>query len=181
MGGTYKSLDYYYWYKEHKICVNCRKEKALQGKTLCLMCRMDKREKYKEYYRSLSVEVKRKNEKGSALKKQWCKENGICYNCYKRPVAENRKMCGICLAKKREKAKEQRIAKGVTPRDMLGMDGQCYFCDKPALKGKKTCAECRERCISHLPEKTDTSNHIWRKLSRADIAIIEYNKDCQKQ
>ena len=181
MGRTYKSSDYYYWYKENKICVNCGKETALQGKTMCLMCQMDKRERNKVYYLSLSVSEREEHNQSSAKKKQWCRENGICYNCYKRPAAENRMMCGICLAKKREKAKERRIANGATPRDMLGKYGRCYFCNKPAIKGKKTCAECRERCISHLPEKTDTSNHIWRKLSRADVARIEYNKVCPKR
>lgn len=176
MARTVTSKDYYYWYKENGICVNCRQQKALEGETQCLVCKMDRREKSMNYYRSLTVDEKRKHNLSSAIKKQWCRENGICYYCYKRPVEKEKKMCSICLAKNRERARKYRLKHGNNSRDWLSENDVCSFCGSPATYGYRTCPECRERCVKNLPITRDNSDHIWRKKIKADIARIEYNK-----
>ena len=176
MARTITSKDYYYWYKEHGICVNCHKEKVVEGETYCLICKLDRREQSKAYYHSLSIEDKQKHNLSSAAKKQWCRDNGICYYCYKRPVAEGKKMCGICLAKNKERAKKYRLTHGSNSREYLNENDVCSFCGKPATKGYRTCYECRERCINNLPKTRNNSDHIWRKFSSADVARINYCK-----
>lgn len=175
MARTVTSKDYYHWYKDHGICVNCCTEKAVKGETHCLMCKMDRRERQKEYYSSLSIEDKRKRNLSSNAKKNWCRENRICYYCYKRPVAEGKKMCGICLAKNRERAKKDRIRHGAIPREMHNENDVCYFCGNPADVGYRTCSDCRERCVKNLPTTRNNENHLWRKYIKADIMRIEYN------
>lgn len=171
------SLQYYYWYKEHGICVKCKKEKAIKGETCCLVCKMDRREINRKYSLSMSDEQKQKRNQRSAERKQWCRDNHICVECYKRPTGDSKKTCEFCAAKRRERRRRERINAGILPREIKVDCDLCYFCGKPIVNGFKTCTSCRERNIENLSKvkNKNNPNHIWNKVIKTDVAIIEYN------
>lgn len=80
-----KKLDYQY-YKEHRICVHCRKNDAFAGYVLCPACI----EKDHMRYHSFSEERKKEiSRKGNEYNKQR-KLKGLCIRCGK-PVCERSK------------------------------------------------------------------------------------------
>lgn len=121
----------YQYFKSKGICTHCRQEKAEQGKTLCLVCKMQNRE-----YKS-----ERKYDKEKEKSKYiYRKENGLCVNCGARPQ-QHKLICNRCYSTiLRRKAKNTAI-----PRSERVSYGLCYICGKNELvNGKKVCASCYE-------------------------------------
>lgn len=142
----------YIWYKEHGICTNCRKNNAIKGITLCLVCRMDERGRSRDKGRAYRAERKEKIKERDANRYAQCKENGICVRCKKRK-AERGTKCLRCYGDVlREKAKRR---SGI-PRSELPNYGICYSCCKrPIAEGKRMCSECIEK---HIPSITKAVN-----------------------
>lgn len=121
----------YHWYKEHGICTHCRHGKAVEGKTLCLVCLMDNRQ-YKKPY------DKDKCKERDTTRYAYRKENGLCVTCGKEKQQHGLK-CNRCYAKYRSKqiARQTHILR--SERVSFGL---CYDCGKPKMADKGLCKDC---------------------------------------
>ena len=157
------SLDYYYWYKEHGICVKCKNEMA-DKETMCLQCRMDERACKKKRYPE-------KEKIYQANLRAYRIENHICVHCGKPlPSWDNRKACGICRAKENAHKREVSHKNGVIPMDLAGKGIYCAVCLKPVeIKGEKLCKRCYTNCINNLNKATPEGRE------RSKARFIELN------
>jgi len=145
--------DDYEHYKQHGICVKCRKEDAMIGATCCADC-AEKRAEYdaKRHEKLLSSGLyqehrKRQNIKSKQLR-QRLREKGICYMCGKRPVEKGHTRCYECLI--RERIRERKNKKGRIPRHARPDYGLCFFCGTPVMRGKRVCVKCYENRLMFL-------------------------------
>lgn len=158
-----RSLEYYYWYKEHGICVKCKKEKADNG-IMCLKCRMDERERRK-------CKQKRNKERATVYQtflRQIRREEHKCIYCGRQiPMWDKRKTCGMCRAKynrhKREKSNS-------VPSSLRGDGIHCHICFKEVeSKGAKLCNRCYANCLKNLskvtPEGRERSKARFKELN----------------
>lgn len=82
--------DTYYYYKEHHICVLCHKESADKGHVTCLACRLDIRDRRRDYYyrkeeqKNLSAEQRKEKSDAMKRKREKWEESGLCTSCGKR-------------------------------------------------------------------------------------------------
>ena len=138
------SYEAYHYYKDHGICVYCKREKAAPGKVMCLNCASILAEKKRAKYNQVSEEEReernrKKREQSKALR-DYRKENGLCITCGK-PVYKNYSRCYEHyiyfkrVDRKRREARAKRYAE----------IGLCRICGKPVVKGKKFCEEHLEK------------------------------------
>lgn len=129
----------YAFYKGLGICTHCKKEKAEDGRTLCLACKMQNREYKKKYNPEKTRERDRKN-------REYRKENGLCVNCGARPQQH-----GLICNKCHSTILRRQARKPGIPRYERVSLGLCYICGKNELvKGKKLCASCYEKRLESI-------------------------------
>lgn len=128
----------YRYYKEHGICVDCKQEDAVPGKTRCLYCSSVRAEQSQKRRDRLTKEEREeknriKREKSQALR-DYRKANGLCDICGK-PVYKNYSKCyeHYIHFKRYEKKRREKKNKGYAE---LGL---CRICGKPTVEGKKFC------------------------------------------
>ena len=138
------SYEAYHYYKDHGICVYCKREKAAPGRAMCLNCASIVAEKRRAKYSKLSEEERaernrKKREQSKALR-EYRKENGLCLVCGK-PVYKNYSKCyeHYIYFKRVNRERNKAQAKGYAE---LGL---CRICGKPVVKGKKFCEEHLEK------------------------------------
>lgn len=129
----------YYRCKEQGICVQCRKARAMSGKTRCEECAAKSAETY-----------------------LWYKEHGICPLCKKEKASPNRTRCEECAAKEAERAAKHRekmpverkeevehinYARRIEKRRERAKNGLCASCGKPYPESTTfgQCRECRNK------------------------------------
>lgn len=142
------------WYKEHKICAQCRKSNAAPNKTLCFDCL----EKAKEHYykrraNMTEVEKDKQREYGNARTKERYaehKKEGICVRClasatyglycYEHFIQYKRRVRERC-----ERLKMETLERGSIP-EFRKNNRLCYFCGDPLSATEKTraCEKCRQ-------------------------------------
>ena len=156
------------------ICYRCRKNPIMGNEKMCPECRAKLCE-----WKNNRPEEKRKIEKEQTRishekKRQYCRENGICYNCQKRESLPNKKLCSICRAKLNRKNREYYAKNniGLTKEEKIEK-GICIWCDNPVKDGKKICEAHYEKCIKNL-EKGRKPNEEWRRLN--DVQIFKRKK-----
>lgn len=156
------------------ICPRCRKNPIMGVEKMCPECRA----KQYEWRNNRSEEKKKIAEEQSRIshenKRQYCRENGICYNCKKRESLPNKKLCSICREKLNRKNREyyERNKIGLTKEEKIEK-GICIWCDNPVKDGKKICEAHYEKCIKNL-EKGRKPNEEWRRLN--DVQIFKRKK-----
>lgn len=163
----YKAEEYI-WLKSLGMCVRCRKEKAMKGHTMCLICMSDDAEKSRRYRERKPVESRESSSKRHKRLYSERKEAGMCVSCGNRPPKDGRVRCGICLARHRRNAEALRRRRGQWSHDELMEPGVCYNCHAPSLPEKKLCADCREKSMINLKKANlaiDHYNHPWRYFS----------------
>lgn len=137
------------------VCRECMASDALPGTKKCKEC----------------------TEKGLNRNKkdrEWYKDNGICTKCRRHLVMEGKTICINCsladsLSFSRRKYTRKRVA--IKKPKLWMMQGLCYQCGAPVMPGRKQCE--KHYLISKAQAdkiNEDTSNHIWRRLSDADVA-----------
>ena len=155
--------ELYQWYKEKGICTKCGSEKAVAGKTMCLICLNDSNERSKSYYHNrMTNEQKERRRIRNNRRRNLCIAFGICRNCLKKD-ATNGQFCLECYLKNRARNEKAREKRQLISRSERIANGQCYFCGKPVTTGKKTCSEClsiRQQAINI--HKFNNQNHNWR-------------------
>lgn len=143
------------------VCRECMCRDALPGIKRCLEC----------------------DTKGKARNKEdrkWYKDKGICTECKEHPAMEGKTICINCSKADTLNYSNQRWSqKDYNTKRRVGIkktytwreQGLCYQCGAPVMHGRKQCE--KHYLISKAQAdkiNADTSNHIWRRLSDADVA-----------
>lgn len=124
------------WLAAHGICQRCRTEAVESGYTLCLACRMDERERTRQYQKRRRGDETTRNALNQKLRERYeaRKSAGLCVDCGKREAQSGRVRCTHCLAyMRRHKHKYDEAHK---KRKAYWM---CLKCENPALEGYKLC------------------------------------------
>ena len=160
-----KSLERYYWLKEHGICTRCGVEKADKGYTSCLVCRMDMRE-YAENYRNKNKEkLSQKRKKSDKIRRENRRSKNLCRICGKRSADEGYTSCKYCRAKARLYEKNRRIEKGLNTRELLDDYTRCSICGSTDLvEGKKLCRKhyeiAKQNMLNARAHRKDSPNYF---------------------
>lgn len=129
------------FYRSIGICPTCQKNKLFGDEKTCLEC-IAKACEYGAKARAKDIEAynRRHNENSKKRRARYIAE-GMCGKCGKNKPAVGYKTCAICL----DKLRTWRASKGVGQKTEDRYDrvsqGYCWYCDKPAEVGYKTCAE----------------------------------------
>lgn len=172
------SKEYMEWLKDKGFCINCAKEKAWNGRTMCPEC-LDKNKERSE--RTRSTESKEQRRRYIKRKRELCIAFGICRECLKKPIKVGLK-CTECYAKQNQRNERKRK---VVKRNMRVELGLCYFCGNKAIEGRKTCEEhykTQSKNFRKWHENVrDNSNHIWRKIQAGEVKkVLHYKEQFQK-
>lgn len=142
------------------VCRECMAKDALPGTLKCKEC------------------TDKSNARGKATR-DWYKAHGICTNCRTEKAMKGKNICVNCSTRdtldyaKRKYAGYKRV--GIKKPKMWMEQGLCCQCGEHTLPGRKQCE--KHYLISKAQAdkiNVDTSNHIWRKLSNADVARQKY-------
>ena len=127
--------DYYWWYKEHGICIRCKQEQAQPGKTLCFECNeKEKARKRREYGRVREKRIERGKKRYLLRKAQ-----GLCVYCGKKKAVQGRVSCIECSITQRRYVAERNLRDVKLPKGMREELHICRYCDKPAVDGYYYC------------------------------------------
>jgi len=166
-----KSMETYYWLKEHGICVSCHQEDAEPNRTLCFECGEKRKKRYIEYYKENNEDRKEKIRKNSKIRYWKLKEKGICTCCGKRKISRNSTIyCLDCYIKKRRAYAERN--RGKIDRNERPKYGMCYKCGKQELYTDTQCKECYTKQSEVM--KTINANPTLRMLL-ARVKYAQYN------
>lgn len=161
--------SYKQWLKNKGYCINCCKEKAFEGRTMCPDC-LDKNKERAE--RTRSEKSKEQRRKYIKRKRELCIAFGVCRECFKRTAKVGLK-CTECYAKEINRRERNRKTVKRNMRTELGL---CYFCGKQSVKGYKTCKIHLKLQGDKLKKwhsnNRDNSNHYWRRVQSAEIEKI---------
>lgn len=156
------------WRKAHKMCVRCGKEKALEGRVMCLVCMMDARERHREEYRQMSDEEKLKRAEKKKLIREEKKARRECLQC-SRAVYKNHAYCyEHYISQKKAHTRHRRKKYPYHP------SGTCRICGKEPVPGHKLCPEHYEQYAERMRElnaQKDRSSHRWHDENK--ITFIE--------
>jgi len=169
----YKEL--YYWFKEKKICVRCKSQKARPNKILCFDC-ADKQSKidknrYSKYTPIQKEEFKKKVQYNFFKRYHKRRDNRQCVKCGKNLTVKykNNIWCTECRIKEINKVHKKCYPNGYLSKHEWGSFGLCSICGKrPFINGKKLCQACYDKVVKNL-QGIDNKNHWWRKDN--DIAF----------
>lgn len=134
------SKEVYYWLKENHVCVRCRNQTALDGKILCADCAEIVADRQAEYYQRCKKDIVARR----VLKRQECKEKGICYICGKQASPKRKGMCEYhrmhdnLMQRKRHREKFNTHSR--EDCRALGICIRC--CKKSAEQGYTYCLDC---------------------------------------
>lgn len=143
------------WRKAHGFCIRCGHEKAEPGKIHCLVCKMDVRERAREYYRNLPDDIKKERAERKKQIKAQKKAAGICIICSK-PAYKNHVHCYEHYIRHNNKAKRYE-----RKRYPYHPSGVCRICGKYPESGHKLCSE-------HYRQYADRMIKLNKERSRAN-------------
>lgn len=155
------------WLKENGFCTHCKKEYAEPGKTLCLQCKIENRERRSRYVREhpdryRETELKHR-EKKKEQRKLWA-ESGLCISCGKRQAEKGKKRCAGCLAKDRKYHKKA-YDKTHEPKAWW----ECRFCHKRATASPEMCEEHYAKAVAAARK---AASMVDRTKERARVAAL---------
>lgn len=149
-----QSMEQYYWYKEHGICVKCKEYEAVPNKVKCEVCLLKESETAKKKIDNLTEEQKEERKalrrEQERLRREKAKENGICTHCFKRKVVEGKNRCLDCIVKDKKRYIQKQ--KGKIIRSERKHYGLCYICGKASMYNKTLCVECFESRSSWMKD-----------------------------
>ena len=134
-----RSQDDYLFFKEHKICVSCHKEKAMINALRCPECADKLAIRDKKRYEKLITGTEYRP-KISAYRKQLRqrrRDAGICHVCGIRPILKGYARCSECLIANRRK-KDKRYNNDILRSERPSYE-MCYICGKPVKDNYKVC------------------------------------------
>ena len=156
----------YRFYKERGICPRCRKEKAVASGVCCFDCIEKKQEydrmRYKKQLESDHKHREKKNARWAELCRQR-REQGLCQRCGKRPAANNRVHCAMCLAKVRRYYNNTRTD---IPRSERPSYGLCYICGDEVFEGYGLCEKHYTQYAKRMAKLPRSERHPWEDDNR---------------
>ena len=152
----------YHYLKSRHRCTKCGKQDAftLNGRAYCAECN-EKCRDIKKAWRQTHQEQLAISRKARDLR---MKESGRCVTCGKKNDTPGRVRCSRCLAKYRKQHLERRKAEDKYSR-LNRIDGECYFCGKPVVPGKRTCQKHLNMCrkfVAAIQSPGRAEEHPWR-------------------
>lgn len=163
-----RSMENYYWLKEHGYCTSCGREQAEPGRGVCLVCKMKIREQRKARRRKRKAENPEAEKQRLAKKSEKEREQrlvraaqGLCTTCGKRPAEAGKKRCAVCGAKGRTANK-----KWYDEHHPPKAPGACRRCNLPALPGKMHCEACYKKLVEQAKRATEASKRSGKTKER---------------
>ena len=135
------------WRKDNHICINCGNKSAEDGYTMCLQCRIDRREVNKRY--PDTDETKQKKRERNAEQYAQRKNEGECTRCGRKlPENYDKTLCPYCRNRRNRRERERSHITGrKMPVELRGNGLYCAICLKPVeQQRKKLCDRCYKSC-----------------------------------
>ena len=158
--------------KSKHICTQCGKVEADPGKTICLMCKMDNRERCQKANKKRNADPAYR-EKHSALMKarsERCREDHLCIDCGKALAPfETKTRCCECLIKNNRASELRNRKAGRLPFFLRGNGTYCYTCTKQVeIPGSKLCTSCKNKLLEADKKGRKNASKEWLEtLNRA--------------
>lgn len=138
--------------KEH-LCIQCGQQDAytLNGRSRCAICA----EAGRVYDKRRDPAKRKASQKAKVAR--WIAA-GKCAKCG-RDKEPGYSLCKRCIARTTAQHRTKKIEQGMNwPR---GSNGMCWTCNhKPALPGKKICADCYANCMEAL-KRANEANQVY--------------------
>lgn len=153
------------------VCTKCGR-KAETGKTMCLVCLIDNREKSKYARERYETHIKDHKKEYNRKVYQQRVNDGICTMCGKRRPTGGFKICEICRKKKRiTNRRSYNKRKKINPyidRTEWASYEICYSCGiEPTFDGHRVCRKCYEKMCRQLENARKTADtSYFRQLNR---------------
>lgn len=125
-------------------------------------------------YCNWSEERKKRDNARCAKRYREAVSKGLCGRCHKKPQYQG-KLCYECWLKR----KRYDASKATHKREYRREHGLCYFCDTPAVPGKKTCEKhlrIFQEKMAYAAQFNDLKKHKWYADER-----LRYAEYCTKQ
>lgn len=151
-----ESAENYWFWKNKGRCVRCRDALTMNGHSSCGVCRDKKRIYALKYAHTHDV--------AAANREQYRRkrEAGLCVKCGK-PALPERVRCLECTVKQKERDRQRNLERHKDTNYPRGGNGFCYMCNKkPAIAGRRFCADCIEIVRRNLPLHPADA-HPWRR------------------
>ena len=150
---------------ESGLCVKCGRP-AEKGKTFCLVCLIDNREKSRYSRDRYETHIKQhKKEYNQKVYEQRIKD-GICTMCGKRKPSQGYRICEICRKKKRVINKrsyaKRKLINPYIDRAEWTSYGICYRCGvNPTWNGTKLCKDCYDLLYTQICEANKLADRTY--------------------
>lgn len=143
----YKSqYKLYDWYKQHGICVECRREFACDGLVRCPECLEKDCERNKKYVAAHHEEHKKYCKEYRKRIYEERKSKGLCTRCGKKAI-EGQTLCLSCKLRNKKARQKSGIERSMRPSF-----GLCYRCGNPLNNYEKLCDYCHDRQSNQMKE-----------------------------
>lgn len=163
------------WYKSVNRCTVCHKNPPEKGKTLCLVCLMDKREKDYNYYHRNNEKMKEKARERDRKRYETRKLQGLCVDCGK-PIE-----CGVRCKSCLDKSNLRRRKKREKPwKDF----SYCIRCDNKAVQGYKMCSyhlQKQREMVVKREEKYKNGELVRKINTNNDIFFIKNGESNERK
>ena len=157
--------NYYTWYKEHGICVDCHCEKAFYNRTKCAECLWKDAERQRERRKNMSPLQKQNTARNSSKNHKNLyydrKTKGLCTKCGKHKAVLGITKCAECRLKYNRYMREfNRKTNDILPFELKGNGVYCSVCGKPVENiGSKFCNRCYDNNIIKLKKAWNNSKN----------------------
>lgn len=127
----------YSYYRDHGVCVTCRRNPAVPGKTECEVCAERRNEKERRKYKAY-------------------KDDGLCVRCHKNPAMQGKTECEACAEdRKKKETEDYYFYKSI---------GICIRCHKyMAAHGNTRCEMCAAKEAEISKKKFDSLSREEKK------------------
>lgn len=129
----------YHWYKDNHICVKCKSEDAVTGRTMCPDCA----EKVSSHARAYYNKNKQRCKDSVSARRKRLINNKRCRTCGDAVCDNSTIYCAYHLELSRKNLTEYRRNHGIISRDTAKARGICIRCMKNrAMTNNTLCTEC---------------------------------------
>lgn len=157
--------EYYKWYKDHGICVQCHQYNAAPNRVRCDVCLAQNAEAHKGQ-RANKEKMREYNKRMRAERKS----KGLCIDCGKPICSKSKCYCIDCRLKALKRNK-----KTDNPVEYRVENGLCKICGKePLIPGKKLCVKCYETVCNNL-KQGENGREQYRDYMRKQNKLIFNN------
>ena len=165
MSNKEENREWYYFLKEHHICVRCGKRDAFYNKTKCPECIEKAQKRDREHYAENREKILQRKKKRSKPLYARRKAEGLCVKCGRKKAIKGI-YCLECYVKERkreiERTEKRKRENGGYIREIWKEKGLCIQCGEPTLPGKRLCQKHYEVAAKNA-EHARKYSKWWRK------------------